>query len=343
MDRVPGAEMSDQGGGAADIIGHPFIAVGELIAGFVPEGPQRTLVLVIEGLCAVLAPFIFAYYLKLLAHGGAKDDAIERQDYDRLRASLAGDNLSTRLYVKWLTKFLDRIERFFGDAGMADRTLFPRAFGLKKATPLWTAPAFDRCLLLALIYPIATIFVIWAISGHVGPAEAALGLKPALPGLQRSVAAMLFGFLGFEAWILKRKMGLKDLLAWAAVGAVVFGAMVFFATAVGTDFATSTGTVGLFGAFAFMVIMSLTSGNTLAGSIHGAASADVDAVLSLGGPNGGTCAISFGVLVSTAVVVVSAIAFRLRLQGLFLALFLPTMIVSCLGAAGGAVAGVVGI
>jgi hypothetical protein len=35
---------------------------------------------------------------------------------------------------------------------MADRTLFPHAFGLKKAAPLWTAPAFDRCLLLALIY-----------------------------------------------------------------------------------------------------------------------------------------------------------------------------------------------
>jgi hypothetical protein len=29
--------------------------------------------------------------------------------------------------------------------------------------PLWTAPAFDRCLLLALIYPIMAIFLIWAV------------------------------------------------------------------------------------------------------------------------------------------------------------------------------------
>jgi hypothetical protein len=33
---------------------------------------------------------------------------------------------------KWLTKFLGRIEQFFGDAGIADRTLFPDVLGLKK-------------------------------------------------------------------------------------------------------------------------------------------------------------------------------------------------------------------
>jgi hypothetical protein len=182
--------------------------IGELLAGFAPEGPLRTAVLFVYGVCVAIAPFIYKYYLGVLAQGAAPEGSIERQDYDKLRASLAGDNLAARLYAKWLTAFLGWIERFFGDAGTEGQ----RAFGLKKPAPLWTAPALDRCLLLALIYPIATILVIWAISGHVGPAEAALGLKPALPGLQRSVAAMLFGFLGFEAWILKRKMGLKDLL-----------------------------------------------------------------------------------------------------------------------------------
>jgi hypothetical protein len=44
------------------------------------------------------------------------------------------------------------LERFFGDAGMADRTLFPRVFGLKKPAPLWTAPSFDRCLAIWLIW-----------------------------------------------------------------------------------------------------------------------------------------------------------------------------------------------
>jgi hypothetical protein len=105
--------------------------------------------------------FIYKYYLGVLAQGAQPEGSQERQDYDKLRASLAGGNLAARLYSKWLTAFLDGVERFFGDAGTADRTLFPHAFGLKTPAPLWTAPAFDRCLLLALIYPITTIFLIW--------------------------------------------------------------------------------------------------------------------------------------------------------------------------------------
>ncbi len=88
--------------------------------------------------------------LGVLAQGAKPEGSLERQDYERLRASFAGGSLAARLYAKWLTAFLDWIERFFGDVGMADRTLFPGAFGLKKPAPLWTAPALDRCLLLGL-------------------------------------------------------------------------------------------------------------------------------------------------------------------------------------------------
>ena len=137
-------------------------SIGEIIAGFAPEGPLRTLVIVTYGLCAAIAVFIYNYYLGVLGQGAKPEDSIERQDYDGLRASLKVGNLASRLYAKWLKKFLDWIEQFFGDVGMADRTLFPHAFGLKTPAPLWTAPALDRCLLLALIYPIVTIFLIWA-------------------------------------------------------------------------------------------------------------------------------------------------------------------------------------
>jgi hypothetical protein len=58
---------------------------------------------------------------------GLSSGSVERQDYDGLRASLAGGSLAARLYAKWLTAFLDWVERFFGDAGMADKTLFPHA------------------------------------------------------------------------------------------------------------------------------------------------------------------------------------------------------------------------
>ncbi|MGO9720588.1 MAG: hypothetical protein ACLPIG_03780 [Methylocella sp.] len=195
--------MSDPGGAASETakaFGDPFGTLAGVVAGFVPEGPLRTLVLVVEGLCAALAPFIYKYYLGVLAQGSQPEGSIERQEYDRLRAGLAGDNLAARLYAKWLTAFLDGIEHFFGDAGIADRTLFPHAFGLKKPAPLWTAPALDRCLLLALIYPIATIFLIWAISGHVGPAEAALRLTPHLSGWRRGLTLVAVGVILFEIW-----------------------------------------------------------------------------------------------------------------------------------------------
>jgi len=92
---------------------------GEWLAGFTPEGPLRTAVLLVYGLCVAVAPFIYKYYLGVLAQGAAPEGSIERQDYDRLRASLAGGNLAARLYAKWLTAFLDGIERFFGDAAVS--------------------------------------------------------------------------------------------------------------------------------------------------------------------------------------------------------------------------------
>ena len=129
---------------------------------------------------------------------------------------------AVRSYIRRLRAFLDWIERFFGDVGMADRTLFPHAFGLRTPAPLWTAPAFDRCLLLALIYPIATIVFIWAISGHVGPAEAAMGLKAGTPGWRRAVVAALIPLSLYGYWQFMRAQGWRQKLAWLAVaGALV--------------------------------------------------------------------------------------------------------------------------
>jgi hypothetical protein len=124
-------------------------------------------------------------YLGIIGAGAEPLGSLERQAYDALRASLATGGLPARLYSRWLTALLDAVDRFLGDTAMAGRTLFPHAFGLHTPAPLWTAPAFDRCLLLALIYPVLTIFIIWAISGHVGPAEKALVLQEDLSSALR--------------------------------------------------------------------------------------------------------------------------------------------------------------
>jgi hypothetical protein len=168
---------------------------------------------------------MYRRYLGVLASGGAPKGSPARAAYDRLCEGLSGENVATRIYSKGLRAFLDWIERFFGDVGMADRTLFPHAFGLKTPAPLWTAPAFDCCLLLALIYPIATIVLIWAISGHVGPAEAALGLKAGTPGWRRAVVAALIPLSLYGYWQFMRAQGWREKLAWLAVDLALGGAV----------------------------------------------------------------------------------------------------------------------
>ena len=148
--------------------------------------------------CALALVLVYRRYLGIL--GADRRRPAERHAYDALRNSLAEGNIIARLYAERLTRFLDWIDRFFGDAGMADRTLFPHAVWLKTPSPLWTAPALDRCLLLALLYPILTIFVVWAVSGHIGPAESALRLRADLFGWQRGAAAAGAGLMLFAAF-----------------------------------------------------------------------------------------------------------------------------------------------
>src|SRR5215813_2314992 len=157
-----------------------------------------SLLTIVGAACGAILTLLYQRYLDVL--GADRRKPAERQAYDALRGSLVEGNLVARLYADRLTRFLNWIDRFFGDAGIADRALFPHAFGLKTPAPLWTAPAFELCLLFALIYPTATILIVWAISGHVGPAELALHLDPRLAGWQRWIAAALSVLSVFALW-----------------------------------------------------------------------------------------------------------------------------------------------
>jgi hypothetical protein len=159
---------------------------------------------------------IYQRYAAILTRRGRH----ERAAYDRLRRTLAVGGLAAETYAHRLTAALDAVDRFFGDAGMASRTLFPRAFGLRTPAPLWTAPAFDRCLLLALIYPVATIYLAWVVSGHVGPAEHALLMQPDKPGWDRTWRMVILVVAAFSAVRADRSAGWRALV-WMAVVAVV--------------------------------------------------------------------------------------------------------------------------
>ena len=175
---------------------------------------------------AVVLGLFYRRYLGIL--GANRRVRAERQAYDDLRTSLVQGNSAARLYVQWLTRSLDAVDRFFWDAG----TVGQRAFGLKTPAPLWTVPAFYRCLLLALIYPIVTIVLVWTISGHVGPGEAALHLRSYLNPWWRWFSAAALVFSAVALWGVTRSSGWKRTAcglacAGAFAASIAFGISVY--------------------------------------------------------------------------------------------------------------------
>jgi hypothetical protein len=180
------------------VVGAIGAAIGAAIGSLLPGGLTSAITVLLTSagsIVGLIFSLMYKRYVGILAASAHdknttdRNARAERQAYDELRKGLRGDNIAARLYADWLTKFLDAVDRFFGDAGMADRTLFPCAFGLKTPASLWTAPAFDRCLMLALIYPIATIFLIWAIGAHMS-AQTGFGLLDKAPVWYRLFGAV---------------------------------------------------------------------------------------------------------------------------------------------------------
>ena len=287
-----------------------------------------TLFSVVGGICGLAFSLICRRYISVLGTGAKPKGSLERQAYDKLRESLAEGGSAARLYAQRLTGFLDAVDRFFGDAGMADRTLFLRAFGLKTPASLWTAPAFDRCLFLALVYPIATIFVIWAISGHVGPAEAALHLKPDFTGWQRGLSVALVGIEIFAFWRWRSRT--QGWNAWAAWAAVVVASIVVVAFAVAPALAgavvfVGAGAVAFVGAGAGAVVVAFI----VVGAFAFAVAVAFAGAGAVAGAAGGVAFLGAGA-VAGAVGVVNDIAIQHRRHGVFLALFLLALILVCL-------------
>jgi hypothetical protein len=280
-----------------------------------------TVFLSLGGICSLIASLIYRRYVGVLGAGAQRKGTSGRLSYDTLRKSLSEGNLAARFYASRLSAFLDSVDRFFGDAGLADRTLFPRAFGLNAPAPLWTAPAFDRCLQLALLSLIAMIYLIWAESGYVGPAEAALNLRPDLPAWRRALTVAAVALTVVACWrFTQTKEGQKFLAASAGVilgaGSVVAAGTATSSVAIifaGTATYSFGGPFG--GAVAFAVVLSVAVAFNIALAIVGAV------------------AFAGAVAFVVAVVVLNDSATRHQWQGVFLSLFFISMMVACLGAA----------
>lgn len=252
----------------------------------------------------VVAAFSFAvlHYFGILGAGAELQGTRERGDYEELRARIASGNWIAREYAFRLYFFLNSVDRFLGDAGMADRTLFPQAFGLRRPAPLWTAPSFDRCLLLALVYPVAAIVLIWVVSNDVGPAEAALGLY-ATDDWRRAIVFGALGLLGFAFWRYMINTGLRS-LAWLAVASIsaLGSAVVVDAVSEGVDFGLviSSGAVFIVAVCAATgVVAFAVSGGTGTGAGAGAIAFAVGGTLAIGAgfAVGGVGPVGYGAVV----------------------------------------------
>ncbi len=218
----------------------------------------------------------FYRYEVLLGEGGKAEETSERKDYDALRNALQSGGGPVRIYTDWLTRFLGAVDRFFGDKNVVTRGRAARLFGLPTQAPIWTAPAYDRCLLLALFYPVATIFLIWVISGHVGPAEAALGLERDTEGWRRGLALIAVMTMIIAFWQATVKEGYLSFI-WLGVAvavavhyAFVFagaGAVAFAGAVAGAGAGAVAFAVAFAGAVAFAVAFAGAVAFAVAGAV----------------------------------------------------------------------------
>ena len=183
------------------LIGTLTTAAGAALTGLLGQSfgpPVSTFITVIGAVAAVCLVLTGFRYYAILGASESRWDTQEYRTYAALRRRLRRGSTAARLYTRWVRLALRGVAIFFGDYQVRRRTRAHEFFGLQQRDPLWTAPAFDRCLLLAFIYPVTTVLLFWIVSGHVGPAENALHLAAEMPGLA-SLSCRIYprGRIGF--------------------------------------------------------------------------------------------------------------------------------------------------
>jgi len=181
--------------------------------------------------CAVFF-LMFAVYLYKLRGADEPPGSPARREFDLFHENLELGFGFNDWYARSLTRVLDSLDRFFRDADKEEVAKLARfAAAPPKVAQCWSAPAYDKCLALALLYPLATMFLVWVATGHAGDAERAVGLdgSPAGAfawrlGVPASVAILVFAWFKFQ-----RKPDWKKALVLFTGGVGSGFSMMFFA------------------------------------------------------------------------------------------------------------------
>ena len=206
----------------------------------------------------------FIWYWIILDYRDSAEGSKARVAYNRLRSNLRGVNKSKdtpfgEWYRNEITNKLNGVARWFGDADHLNSNRLCGQLGLVQARTLWTSESYDRCMFLALLYPLVCLFIFWVINGTTGPAEQALGLTATQSMLGRIGTAgglLVAMFLVRKA---SRSEGIRSFLY--LLGAVAIAIAIAIAIAVAGAGA---------GAFAFAVAVVVVVVVVVAGAFAGA-------------------------------------------------------------------------
>lgn len=200
------------------------------------------LLAVAAGVIGAIGFLRFQRYSEILSYGSAPPETHRFRVYNRFRATLSEGGLFKWIFFYGIQNFLLALQRFFLDADKKSSAFTRRTFGLKEPSPLWTAPAFDRCLLLAVIYPLTSIILFWSVIPEVNQAQKVLHLPQELEPWQRG---LIFGILVGEiiaVWNIIRRG------SWYSAIWAVSGGSLAMAAAVATTGAKNIGVAGVFAA-----------------------------------------------------------------------------------------------
>ena len=238
--------------------------------------------------------------------GGSDKLSEHRGRYLTIRNSITNDGIE-HFYARGIRWMLAKVDRFFEGNGKRGTVRLQKAFGLQVPAPLWTPQSYDRCLLIALIYPIAVILLVWVWSGHVGAAETALGL-PVADTTKRITILALMAVVFRGLWTYHRQSSWKHWYG-LAIGAVAGAGVIASASAV-----AGAGASAVSGAFVFTAFIAIAVAGSGAGAHVGARAAAGTATTAV--------AAAVSVAVADAAAFPGAIAFALAVALLILVQFL---------------------